>query len=84
MANSTITFFPVGEKNGGMTLIRLNDQNNTTILIDCSIEAEPIAESCNVNQELRNRLPSDEFNRPYVDAFILTHRHEDHLNGFSE
>jgi hypothetical protein len=84
MANSIITFFPVGEKNGGMTLIKLNDHNNTTILIDCSIETEPIADYCDVNQELRNRLPFDESGRPYVDAFILTHRHEDHLKGLTE
>ncbi|MDR1896524.1 MAG: hypothetical protein LBR10_07030 [Prevotellaceae bacterium] len=84
MTNSTITFFPVGEKNGGMTLIKLNDQNNTTMLIDCSIETELIADYCNVNQELRDRLPSDEFGRPYIDAFILTHRHEDHLKGLPD
>jgi hypothetical protein len=84
MANSTITFFPVGEKNGGMTLIKLNDQNNTIILIDCSIGTELIADYCDVNQELRSRLPSDENGRPYVDAFILTHRHEDHLKGLPD
>ncbi|CAB1056284.1 FIG00715976: hypothetical protein [Olavius sp. associated proteobacterium Delta 1] len=82
MANSTVTFFPVGEKNGGMTLIKLNDANKTTILIDCSIGDEAIADHCDVNQELRDRLPVDSNGRPYVDAFILTHRHEDHLKGF--
>ena len=84
MANSTITFFPVGEKNGGMILILLNDSNKTTILTDCSIGDESIAEHCDVNQELRNRLPSDSNSRPYVDAFILTHRHEDHVKGFDK
>ena len=83
MANSTVTFFPVGEKNGGMTLIKLNDNNKTTILIDCSIGDESIADHCDVNQELRDRLPDDS-GRPYVDAFILTHRHEDHLKGFQK
>jgi hypothetical protein len=84
MAHSTVTFFPVGEKNGGMTLIELNDINNTTILIDCSIGDESIADHCDVNQELRDRLPDDSDGRPYVDAFILTHRHEDHLKGFKK
>ncbi len=84
MANSTVTFFPVGENNGGMTLIKLNNENKTTILIDCSIGDEAIAEHCDVNQELRDRLPVDPNDRPYVDAFILTHRHEDHLKGFQK
>ncbi len=84
MGFSKIIFFPVGEKNGGMTLLKLNDTNNTTILIDCSIGDELIADHCDVNQELRDRLPEDANGRPYVDAFILTHRHEDHLKGFSK
>lgn len=83
MDNSTITFFPVGEKNGGMILIKLNDSHKTVILIDCSIEDVSIAEHCDVNQELRDRLP-DLNGRPYVDAFILTHRHDDHLKGFQK
>ena len=84
MAHSTVTFFPVGEKNGGMTLIKLNDLDNTVILIDCSIGEELIANYCDVKQELRDRLPSDLEGRPYVDAFILTHRHDDHLKGFQK
>lgn len=84
MSHSTITFFPVGEKNGGMKLINLNDLRKTTILIDSSIGDEPIADHCDVNQELRNRLPTDTNGRPYVDAFILTHRHDDHVKGFTK
>jgi len=84
MTSSTITFFPVGEKNGGMTLIKLNDKLETTILIDCSIGDELIADYCDVNQELRKRLPEDSNGRPYVDAFILTHRHEDHVKGLQD
>lgn len=82
MAHSTVTFFPVGEKNGGMTLIKLNDTKNTTILVDCSIGDELIADYCDVNQELRDKLPTDSNKRPYVDTFILTHRHDDHVKGF--
>lgn len=84
MANSIITFFPVGDRNGGMTLLRLNDTNKTMILIDCCIGDEPIAEYCDVNRELRDRLLFDLNGRPYVDAFILTHHHEDHLKGFQK
>ncbi|MCD6401541.1 MAG: hypothetical protein J7L73_06375 [Anaerolineales bacterium] len=81
MPDSIITFFPVGDKNGGMTLIRLNDSYETTILIDVCIGSEPIADHCDVAQELRDRLPRDSEGRPYVDAFVLTHRHQDHLQG---
>lgn len=84
MVNSKITFFPVGEKNGGMILIRLNDTKKTTILVDCCIGEDLIAEYCDVNEELRNRLPIDPNERPFVDAFILTHRHEDHLKGIQK
>lgn len=84
MAYSKVVFFPVAEKNGGMTLIKLNDTRETTILIDCSIGDDSIADHCDVNQELRDRLPIDSDDRPYVDAFILTHRHDDHLKGFTK
>ncbi|MCP4295721.1 MAG: hypothetical protein GY786_08960, partial [Proteobacteria bacterium] len=84
MAYSKVAFFPVGEKNGGMTLIKLNDKRKTTILIDCSIGDDSIADHCDVNKELRDRLPTDSNDRPYVDAFILTHRHDDHLKGFTK
>jgi hypothetical protein len=82
MSSSIVTFFPVGDKNGGMTMIRLNDVNKTTIIIDSCIGDEPIAGYCDENQELRSRLPFDANKRPYIDAFILTHRHDDHVKGF--
>ncbi|MCP5461906.1 MAG: hypothetical protein H7A34_01840 [bacterium] len=53
-------------------------------MIYCSIGDESIADHCDVNQELRDRLPTDSNGRPYIDAFILTHRHDDHLKGFQE
>jgi len=79
----TITFFPVD--NGDMTLIKLND--TTTILIDINIreiaedEQEP---ACNVIKELRDRIEEDEEDRPYVDAFLLSHPDQDHCRGLRE
>ncbi len=83
MSDSIITFFPVG--NGGMTLIRLNDSRETTILIDIDIRDIEASEDdiCDVAQELRDRLQTDG-DRPYVDAFILTHHHDDHILGFEK
>ena len=84
MNDSIITFFPVG--NGGMTLIRLNDPLETTILIDINIRDVSSSEEniCDVAQELRDRLPIDSESRPYVDAFVLTHHDNDHILGFKE
>ncbi|MFH1883490.1 MAG: metallohydrolase [Planctomycetota bacterium] len=84
MKQSIVTFFPVGEKNGGIILLRLNDAYNTTILVDSCIGDEPIASHCDVAQELIDRLPLDSEERPFVDAFILTHRHMDHLQGIQQ
>jgi len=84
MTHSVVTFFPVGENNGGMVLLRLNDSRETTVLVYTCIGEDPIADHCDVGQELRDRLPTDAEGRPYVDAFILTHRHEDHLRGIQQ
>lgn len=84
MSDSIISYFPVD--NGGMTLIRLNDDCETTILIDVNIRDTSSSDDdiCDVAQELRNRLPVDTKKRPYVDAFIFTHHHDDHILGFRE
>jgi len=84
MKDSIITFFPVS--NGGMTLLRLNDVWNTSILIDINIRDTSSSEDdiCDVSRELVDRLAVDSKKRPYVDAFILTHHHDDHILGFED
>lgn len=77
-----LTFFPVG--NGDMTLIKLDDARQTTILIDLNIRASSDSadeEQCDVNAELRDRLEKDENERPYVDVFVSSHPDQDHCLG---
>src|SRR4051812_48175640 len=79
---TTITFFPVG--NGDMTLMKLGDEAETTVLIDCNIrEAADDAEddTRDVAADLRLRLKRDYKGRPYVDAFLLSHPDQDHCRG---
>lgn len=73
-----VTCFPVG--NGDMTLIRVDDPKKTSILVDCCISANG-GSACDVETELRHRLQTDDKDRPYVDAFCLTHADEDHIRG---
>lgn len=80
MSSTLVTFFPVGDI-GGMALIRVNSTPPKTILVDCCISDKKIADYCDVKEELYSRLPVNRKDQPYVDAFILTHRHEDHLRG---
>lgn len=79
---SSITFFPVG--NGDMTLIRLDDQAKTAVLIDCNVRAaadDPDDNTRDVAKDLRKRLNRDSKGRPYVDAFLLSHPDQDHCRG---
>lgn len=78
---SKIIFFPVG--NGDMTLIKLNDPDKTTILIDMNIRNAADVEddpTCDVAAELRKRIQKDK-GRPYVDVFISSHPDKDHCTG---
>lgn len=79
------SFFQVG--NGDMTLVRLADFNVTTILIDCHIRAK--ADDSNddapdVARALRERVMYDSDDRPFVDAFMLSHPDKDHCGGLSK
>jgi hypothetical protein len=77
---SIITIFPVD--NGDMTLIKLSDK--TTILIDINLRESAEDEedpSFDAVEGLRDRLENDDDERPYVDAFLLTHPDQDHCRG---
>lgn len=80
--SATITFHPVGC--GDMTLIQLADQDQTTVLIDINIRQDaddPESDTRDVAKDLRGRLRRDLKNRPYVDAFLMTHPDADHVRG---
>jgi hypothetical protein len=49
MAISFITFFSVGRKNSGMSLIKLRNSKASTIPINCAIGENLGADYCNVN-----------------------------------
>lgn len=77
-----IAFFPVG--NGDMTMVRLANADATTIIIDVRIRQaadDPEDETPDVAGELRKQLLIDADQRPYVDAFLLSHPDEDHCLG---
>lgn len=77
-----ITFFKVD--NGDMTLVRLADTQATTILVDCKIRMaadDPNDDTPDVATELRKRLQFDADDRPFVDAFLLSHPDQDHCSG---
>ncbi|MCW9054885.1 MAG: metallohydrolase [Candidatus Pacebacteria bacterium] len=77
-----ITFFPVD--NGDMTLIKLDDERETTILIDINIRQKAEDENDDtrdVSADLRERLNEDKNKRPYVDVFVLSHPDQDHCSG---
>lgn len=77
-----VTFFPVD--NGDMTLIRLADENATSLLIDCKIRSsadDAQDTTLDVGKALRDKITTDEKNRPYVDAMLLSHPDEDHCLG---
>lgn len=85
MSYSTIRFFPVD--NGNMTLIKLNDANSTTILIDMYIRGkadDPNHETFDVAEHLRSQLESDKSGRPFIDVLVLTHNDGDHITGFEK
>lgn len=80
-----ISFFAVG--NGDMTLIRLGDAAETTILVDCNIRAaadDPEDETPDVAGDLRKKLKRDSKGRPYVDVFLLSHPDQDHCRGLEK
>lgn len=82
--STTLTFFPVG--NGDMALIKFGDQDSTTLLLDINIRLDADdskTETRDVAKDLRERLKKDDRNRPYVDAFLMSHPDEDHCRGLT-
>ena len=75
---ASVTFLPVGC--GDMTLLKLADATRTTVLIDINIRAV-VDGVRDVAKDLRDRIGRDSKNRPYIDAFLLTHPDEDHIRG---
>lgn len=76
----SIATFPVS--NGDMTLVVLD--NGQTILIDINIRGAADDEdddTPDVAADLRKRLKRDEKGRFYVDVFLSTHPHRDHITG---
>lgn len=83
--SAKIVFFPVD--NGDMTLVRLADNSSTTLLIDMHIRAaadDPNDSTPDVAKMLRKYLLKDKNNRPYVDAFLLSHPDKDHCTGLQK
>jgi hypothetical protein len=77
---ATLTFFPVS--NGDMTLLRFD--NGQTLMIDINIRGDADDEDHempNVAEELKDRLKRDDDGRYYVDGFLLSHPHADHITG---
>lgn len=79
-----IKFYPVG--NADCTLVKLD--NGRTIIIDCSFHKVEKDEDGNptifdVKEDLLAELKKSN-GRPYVDLFINTHPHDDHMTGFAD
>ena len=82
MSTSTITFYPVD--NGGMSLVKLNDSKDTTILIDMHIRSaadNDNEDAFDVAKDLRKQIKTDDKKRPFVDVLLLTHNDDDHVKG---
>ncbi|MGE0232479.1 MAG: metallohydrolase [Flavobacteriaceae bacterium] len=77
---ASLTFFPVS--NGDMVLMCLD--NGQRILIDINIRGkadDDDDDTPDVAEDLRGRLERDDQGRLYVDAFLVSHPHSDHVAG---
>lgn len=79
MPESSITFFPV--QNGDTNLLQIcNGDGLTNVIIDSHFCDNG---SYNVSEHVLQLLPAID-GIPHLDAFILTHPHEDHVLGFKD
>lgn len=77
---ASLTFFPVS--NGDMVLMCLD--NGQRILIDINIRGkadDDDDDTPDVAEDLKSRLERDDQGRRYVDAFLVSHPHSDHVAG---
>jgi len=75
-----VTFFPVG--NGDMTLFKTD--RDKFVLIDIHVRKaadDPDDETPDVIAQLKERLPRDAHDHPYVHAMMLSHPDKDHCSG---
>ncbi|MCK4765307.1 MAG: hypothetical protein KAW12_24110 [Candidatus Aminicenantes bacterium] len=82
MSTSKIIFYPVN--NGAMALLKLNDDKETTIMVDMNIREaadDDDEDEYDVANHLRSQLKEDDYGRPYLDAFVLSHNDDDHIKG---
>lgn len=80
---ASLTFFPVD--NGDMALLKLD--NGQHILVDINIRAaadDSDDDTYDVAADLKERLPRDDQDRLFVDAFLLSHPDGDHITGLSK
>ena len=82
MANTTLTFYPVG--NGDCNLLEIAD--GPKMMWDCKFinaaENDDDSKFNVIEDLLDNKLTVKKAGLPFLDAFILTHADKDHCQGF--
>lgn len=83
MPKTQVRYYPVG--NGAMTLIKLDDEYRTSILIDmCILNAADDKEDkgvYDVASDLRKNLERGPDNRLHLNLLIHSHGDDDHVHG---
>ena len=81
--NHGLVFWPVG--NGDSTTVVINSKHYLQVDLNHLEMSENNNASWAVINELVKRLPKNNSNqKPYLDAFALTHPDQDHCRGFAE
>lgn len=82
--NHIIKIYPVG--NADNVLMKIGDK---TVIIDCQLKKADAKDEKDSNfydakSDMLSLLSKDSQGRPYVDLFVSTHMHEDHVIGFGD